>query len=164
MERRTSFARCLRQGFLLGSGDRGGVPARRGRRETEEKKNESAHCNNCSGSIIPTQEQITRMHVSMEMELLHSALPWMIPSGPLCNKQQGVSTHFLQSKIKGFQQFTSHVIKEILTQCDWNVEAITATKIYQTIFCVLCFLSSLDLINISIGKITHKNIWKRRHI
>lgn len=118
MERRTSFARCLRRGFLLGSGDRGGVPARRGRRETEEKKNESAHCNNCSGSIIPTQEQITRMRVSMEMELLHSALPWMIPSGPLCNKQQCVSTHFLQSEKKGFQQFTSHVIKEVLTQCD----------------------------------------------
>lgn len=37
----------------------------------------------------------------------------------------------------------------------------TATKTYQTIFCVFCFLSSLDLMNVSISKITHKNIRRK---
>lgn len=45
--------------------DRGEPLARSGRGETEEKKNESTHCNNCSGSIIPTLEQIRLMCVSM---------------------------------------------------------------------------------------------------
>lgn len=76
MERRTSFARRLSrdsaapqaspqfrdQGEPLPSS---AWEAGRETRETEEKKNESSHCNNCSGSIIPTLEQIMLICVSM---------------------------------------------------------------------------------------------------
>lgn len=79
MERRTSFARCLRRDSavqVLGFETEGSLCHARPR-ETEEKKNESAHCNNCSGSIIPTLEQIMLICVSMCLgrELLHVALP-----------------------------------------------------------------------------------------
>lgn len=63
---------------LLGS-EAEGSPRRARPTETEEKKNESTHCNNCSGSIIPTLEQITLIRVSMwpGMELLDVAIPWI---------------------------------------------------------------------------------------
>lgn len=52
-------------------------------RQTEEKKNESSHCNNCSGSIIPTLEQIMLICVSMQpgRELLKCGITMdVIPS------------------------------------------------------------------------------------
>lgn len=68
MERRTSFVRRLRQGSaaprrVFSLANEGEPPPRL--RETETKKNESSHCNNCSGSIIPTLEQIMLICVSM---------------------------------------------------------------------------------------------------
>lgn len=83
MERRTSFVRCLRRDSaapqqVLGLETEGSRRCARPR-ESEEKKNESAHCNNCSGSIIPTLEQIMLIRVStwLGRELLNVALPWI---------------------------------------------------------------------------------------
>lgn len=83
MEWRTSFVRCLLRDSAAPqqvlSLETGGSLSRAQPRETEEKKNESTHCNNCSGSIIPTLEQIMLICVSRRLrrELLSVALPWI---------------------------------------------------------------------------------------
>lgn len=65
---RTSFVRWLWQDsaapLQVGLSRPWGAAAMRGRRETEAMKNESTHSNNCSGSIIPTLEQLMLMCVS----------------------------------------------------------------------------------------------------
>lgn len=77
---RTSFVRCLWQSsaapLQVGLSRPRGAAAMPGRGETEAMKNESTHSNNCSGSIIPTLEQLVLMCVSMhqENELLNEAL------------------------------------------------------------------------------------------
>lgn len=83
MEWRTSFARCLLRDSAAPqqvlSLETEGSLCRAQPRETEEKKKESSHCNNCSGSIIPTLEQIMLICVSRHLrrELLNVALPWI---------------------------------------------------------------------------------------
>lgn len=83
MERRTSFVKRLRRDpaaprRVLGLETEGSL-RRAQPRETEEKKNESTQCNNCSGSIIPTLEQIMLICVSTRLgrELLNVTLPWI---------------------------------------------------------------------------------------
>lgn len=77
---RTSFVRCFWQDSAapsqVGLSRPWGAAAMHGRGETEAMKNESTHSNNCSGSIIPTLEQLMLMCVSMhqENELLNVAL------------------------------------------------------------------------------------------
>lgn len=77
----TSFVRCLWQDsdapLQVGSWQPRGAAAMRGRGGGGGKwmKNESAPSNNCSGSIIPTLEQLVMMGVSahQKRELLSGA-------------------------------------------------------------------------------------------
>lgn len=71
---RTSFVRCLWQDSAAPQQVGLSRPSRAEGKQA--MKNESTHSNNCSGSIIPTLEQLMLMCVSMhqEKELLNVAL------------------------------------------------------------------------------------------
>jgi len=66
------------------------TPGFRDEGTAEGKKNESAHCNNCSGSIIPALEQIMLICVRMWLGKAVRGIMERYSQGCLYKKQQSV--------------------------------------------------------------------------